>query len=88
MLFRPWRNESLIKEQFQTYQETYEHSINEVTANENRYTNNGKSIDEAFQLLQDIGPPQHAWNDLAPNNEDTRAQDEEEGVNVSNSCDF
>ena len=43
----------------------YEDKINDILENE-KYTQNATEIDEAIDDLSERGPPQHAWDQVAP----------------------
>ena len=44
----------------------YEDKIDDILENEKKYTQNATKIDEAIDDLSEHGPPQHAWDQVAP----------------------
>ena len=76
MLYLPWRNEDTdILGGYMTFQARYDDLSDDVLTNEQRYSQNATIIDDAYSQLQQQGPPQHAWDQLAPGAEDQQARD-------------
>ena len=68
MLFYPWRDESLdLKGDAPTFEGKYYQVKNVVDANEAMFCVNGNEVDEAYDNLQQNGPPDDAWDVIAPN---------------------
>ena len=66
MLYWPWRSEDELLGQYESFQQHYEDVEQTVKTNEDRYTFRETGIDQALDDLQEYGPPQHAWDLLAP----------------------
>ena len=76
MLYFPWFEETTdLLGGYATFEEHYFHVQSVVVANERQYTQ--ECVDEI--RLSDNGPPQHAWDQLAPSTEANRAQSLAEG---------
>ena len=80
MLYTPWRDEDQLIGQSDSFFDNYRLLLDEITENEQRYTKNGPTFEEAVQDLNEYGPPLHAFANVAPNAEQQRLQDEEEGI--------
>ena len=57
----------------------YEDRIDDILGNEQKYTENATEIDDAIDDLTEHGPPQHAWDQVAPGAAE-QAQAEAEGA--------
>ena len=81
MLYYPWRSETIdLKGEFASFKEHYEHVKATVHANESKFSFNVEELDRAFDDLQRNGPPEDAWDDVAPNVEFQQAEQEAEGM--------
>lgn len=81
MLYLPWRNEDTdILGGYISFKARYNDLSDDAMANEQQYSHNASIIDEAYDQLHRQGPPQHAWDQLAPGTEDQQARDRNEGV--------
>ena len=58
----------------------YEAKSTDILANERKYSQNATLINEAMDDLTEHGPPQHAWDQVAPGAAEQQAQGEAEGV--------
>ena len=77
MLYYPWYNEQTdLLGGYSSYAEHYRHVSTDVYANESKYT---KADIEDVDVDQD-GPPEHLWSNIAPSTEESRAQSMAEGV--------
>lgn len=77
MLYFPWYNESTdLLGGFSTYEEHYHHVKSIALANENKYSQ--ENLDN--MQLDENQPPQHIWDQIAPNTEESRAQSLAEGA--------
>ena len=77
MLYYPWYNENTdLLGGYSTYEEHYHHVHAIILANESKYS---QSTVEDMQLDED-GPPEHVWSQIAPNTEQIRAHSLAEGV--------
>ena len=76
MLYFPWFNEDTdLLGRYSTYEEHYRHVYDVVVANESRYSlTDVEDID-----VDEAGPPEHVWADIAPNTEEGRSRALEEG---------
>ena len=66
----------------------YEDMSDDVLANERKYSQNAALIGEAMDDLHEHGPPQHAWDQVAPGAVEQDAQHRTEGVEEERSIDF
>ena len=81
MPYLPWRNEdSDILGGYMTYKARYDDLSDDVMINEHRYSRNASVIDDAVGHLNEHGPPQHAWDQLAPGTEEQEVHDRAQGV--------
>jgi len=79
-LYLPWRNESDdLLGRFQDYISHYQHCQEVAIQNERKYTTNIEDITEYLYLLNEAGPPQHVWSNIAPSIEESRGQEEADG---------
>ena len=77
MLYYPWYNEQTdLLGGYSNYEEHYRHVSTDVYANESKYT---KADIEDVDIDED-GPPEHLWSNIAPSTEESRAQSMAEGV--------
>ena len=70
-----------------SFKARYDDLSDNVLANEQRYSQNASIIDDAYSWLQQQGPPQHVWDQLAPGTEDQQAQDQTQGVEILTNMD-
>lgn len=76
MLYFPWYNEETdLLSGYSTYEEHYHQVRSIVISNEKKY--NKSDIDDI--QLDENSPPEHAWNQIAPGSEASRAQSLAEG---------
>ena len=80
MLYTAWRDENELIGDSDNFYDNYRLLLDEITENEQRYTKNGPTFEEAVQNLNDYGPPLHAFDKVAPNAEQQRLEDEVEGI--------
>ena len=81
MLYYPWRIEDHdLMGEFASYKDHYEHNHETVRRNEAIFSKNVEAIEQAFDDLERLGPPEHAWDGIAPNVEDDIAQQRLEGA--------
>ena len=81
MLYVPWRDESSdLLGGYMDFRSHYEDKIDDILENEQKYTQNATEIDEAINDLTEHGPPQHAWDQVAPGVAEQQAQAEAEGA--------
>ena len=70
MLFLPWRTEDKLYTNYNSYANRYHDQIEEIKKAEDLFIHHEQEIDDAFQQLQTVGPPQDAWDNLAPGTEE------------------
>ena len=81
MLYLPWRDESTdLQDGYMDIRSRYEDMADDVLANEWKYSQNASLIGEAMDDLREHGPPQHAWDRVAPGAAEQDAQHRAEGV--------
>lgn len=69
MLYYPWYDEHTdLLGRYSTYQEHYRHVYDVVHRNECKYT---QADIEDIQIDED-GPPEHLWSNIAPSTEENR----------------
>ena len=84
MLFLPWRTAGELLQNHTSYIGRYHTEIDRIQIIENMFIHQEEDINSTFKYLQVAGPPQAAWDNLAPGAEEAQepAQDEE----VSDEC--
>ncbi len=80
MLYLPWRDEEALMADYLSYEDRYDAEEEAIKLKEAEFVHNANQIDEAYELLQQHGPPEHAWEDVAPGTEEQEAAAEEEGT--------
>ena len=76
MLYLPWRDESTdLMARYTNFESHYQDKSDVILANERKYSHNATLINEAVDDLTEHGPPQHAWDQVAPG-------DQDEGIEV------
>ena len=79
MLYLPWRDEN--SDLLGGYMNFQSHEDKkDILENERKYGQNATEIDEAIDDLTEHGPPQHAWDQVAPGAAEQQAQAQAEGV--------
>ena len=63
MLFLPWREEDKLKGNYNSYADRYHDQFEDIRKVEDLFIHREQEIDDAFQQLQTVGPPQDAWDD-------------------------
>ena len=79
MLFLPWRTEDKLYTNYNSYANRYHDQIEEIKKAEDLFIHHEQEIDDAFQQLQTVGPPQDAWDNLAPGTEELEQAAQDEG---------
>ena len=69
------------------FRSRYEDLSDEILANERKYSQNAALIGEAMDDLREHGPPQHAWDQVAPGTAEQEARHRAEGVEEERSID-
>ena len=81
MLYLPWRNEDIdLLGSYPDFRNHYEDRCDDILANELMYSQNATLINEAVDDLIEHGPPQHAWDQVAPGASEQQARDQDEGA--------
>ena len=71
MLYYPWYDEHAdLLGEYDTYEEHYTHAKSIVLANESKYS----QTDVEDVEIDESGPPEHLWNQIAPSTEESRSQ--------------
>ena len=83
MLFLPWRNEQrdLLKD-YSDYSSHYKAVVDEVMEQETKFTVNLASTYSAMEHMEEYGPPEHVWDDIAPQNQHNEMADMAEGIEL------
>ena len=80
MLYLPWRNENAdLLGGYPDFRSHYEDKCDDVLANEQKFSHNATLINEAMDDLTEHGPPQHAWDQVAPGASEQQAHVQAEG---------
>ncbi len=80
MLFLPWRNEEQLIEGYSSYEEHYVQVQHTVIANAEPFNRNLEEIEEAQAAYEQHGPPESAWDLVAPSAQDEIGQAIAEGI--------
>ena len=81
MLYVPWKDESSdLLGGYMDFRSHYEDKIDDILENKRKYTQNATEIDEAIDDLTEHGPPQHAWDQVAPGAAEQLVHAEAEGA--------
>ena len=80
MLFLPWREEDKLHGNFKLYTYRYHEEIDKIKRVEDLFIHHEEEINDAFEQLQTVGPPQDALDNLAPGTEDSQQAAQEEGI--------
>jgi len=81
MLYLPWRNENAdLLGGYPDFRSHYEVKCQDILANEQKFSHNATLINEAVDNLTEHGPPQHAWDQVAPGASEQQARDQAEGI--------
>ena len=89
MLFYPWRTEDELYEKIvspdhevHSYEKKYAITRCIVDLNAHLFNQNSEEVNTAWDMLQREGPPQHAWDAVAPSIEMDNARSRDEGVEI------
>lgn len=81
MLYMPWRDENVdLLGGYPDFRSYYEDKCDDILANEQKFSHNATLINEAMDELMEHGPPQHAWDQVAPGTSEQQARDQDEGI--------
>ena len=83
IMFLPWRKEDKLHGNFKSYTDRYHEEIDKIKTVEDLFIHHEEEINDALKQLQTIGPPQDAWDNLAPRTKESHqaAQEEESLMN-------
>ena len=79
MLFMPWREENKLCGNYKSYTDRYHVEIDKIQKIEDLFIHHEEEINDAFQQLQTVGPPEDAWDSLAPGTEESQHAAQQEG---------
>ena len=86
MLYLPWRNENAdLLGGYPDFRSYYEDKCDDILANEQKFSHNATLINDAMDDLTQHGPPQHAWDQVAPGASEQQARDQAEGIEAMQS---
>ena len=80
MLFLPWRAEEKLRGSYMSYEDRYNDEIERINATEKMFIHHEDEINSAFEHLQAAGPPQAAWDNIAPGAEEAEELAHQEGI--------
>ena len=80
MLFLPWRTEDALQGGYMSYEDRYMDEIDQIKTTEKMFIHQEDEINSAFEHLQAAGPPQDAWDNIAPGTEEAQGMAHEEGI--------
>ena len=80
MLFLPWRDENKLHGHYTSYADRYSHEIENIKKVEDEFIHHEEDINEAFKQLETVGPPQDAWDNIAPGTQESEQEAQEEGI--------
>ena len=81
MLYLPWRNENTdILGGYIKFKVRYDDMSDDILVNEQKSSQNPTLLEDAVGQLNEHGPPQHAWDQVAPGTEEQQVSDRAEGV--------
>ena len=81
MLYVQWRDENPdLVGGYMDFRIHYEDKVDDILENDRKYSQNTSEIDEAMDDLTEHGPPQHAWDQVAPGAAEQQALAEAEGT--------
>ncbi len=80
MLYYPWRKEDDLIEGCESYEMKFQHVQDTIIANADPFNTNVERIEEAMEVHREQGPPESAWDTIAPCLEEQVAEANFEGV--------
>ena len=80
MLFMPWREEDKLYGNYKSYTDRYHNEMDKIKETEDLFIHHEEEINDAFQQLQTVGPPEGAWDNLAPGTEESQQVAHQEGI--------
>ena len=76
----PWREEDKLYGNYKSYTDRYHNEIDKIKKIEDLFIHHEEEINDAFQQLQTVGPPEDAWGNLAPGTEELQQVAHQEGI--------
>ena len=80
MLFLPWIREEKLRGNYMSYEDRYNDEVERIKATEKMFIHQEDEINSAFEHLQAAGPPQAAWDNIAPGAEEAEELAHQEGI--------
>ena len=80
MLFLPWRTGEKLRGNDISYEDRYNDEIEQIKATEKMFIHHEDEINNAFEHLQAAGPPQAAWDNIAPGADEAEEMAHQEGI--------
>ena len=80
MLFMPWREENKLHGNYKSHTDRYHDEIDKIKKVEDLFIHHEQEINDAFEQLQTVGPPQDTWGNLAPGAEESQQLAQDEGI--------
>ncbi|XP_066265421.1 uncharacterized protein [Branchiostoma lanceolatum] len=87
MLYHPWRSEDELMDSYESYGQHYEAVKQVIQCKEDLYTVKKTGLRQALNDVHEMGPPEHAWDMLAPGAQQQQAEQEAEGVHTNRNID-
>ena len=79
LLYLPWTNEQMLLK-LPSFKEHYMRHISEISKNRAEIEHHTEIIEQAVEQFEDMGPPLHAFDEIAPETEQDRDDAEAEGA--------
>ena len=76
----PWREENKLHGNYKSYTNRYHDEIDKIKKVEDLFIHHEQEINDAFEQLQTVGPPEDAWGNLAPGAEESQQLAQDEGI--------
>ncbi len=67
----PWRNEQELVNAG-SYMQTYQDNLPNLSAKRSSVEQHSEVIEDALDRMEEVGPPVHTWDDIAPHVEQER----------------
>ena len=80
MLFMPWREGDKLCGNYKSYTDRYHDEIDKMKKVEDLFIHHEEEINDVFHQLQTVGPPEDAWDSLAPGTEESQQAAQHEGI--------
>ncbi|MCG8624396.1 MAG: hypothetical protein MJE68_20685, partial [Proteobacteria bacterium] len=80
MLFLPWRQEDKLHGSYKSCTDRYHNEVDKIKKVEDLFIHHEEEINDAFEQLQTVGPPQDAWDSLAPAAQEMQQSAQDDGI--------